>query len=319
MTTPIQAREPILEPERRIVDPHHHLFPGPTPRVYPPQALAVDLAAGHRIEATVFVECGVAYRQDGEAAFAPVGETEYAVASARGLARDGGPRVAAGIVGTADLTLEPAMVGRVLAAQVEAARGAFRGVRHRVAWTGAPRGLLLDAAFQRGFAELERAGLSFDAWLYFDQLPELAQVADRFPGTTIIVDHLGAPILRTDEPAERAEVFEIWRANLREVARRPNVVLKLGGLGMPIFRFGFDTAASPASSAALAAAWRPYFEVGLEAFGPERSMLESNYPADQPSADYATLWNALKRLAMDLAEDEKRQLFAETAERVYRL
>jgi L-fuconolactonase len=313
------GREPILEPELRIVDPHHHLFPGPTPRLYPPDMLAADLTSGHRIEATVFVECGVAYRTVGDPAFAPLGETEYVVAAARGLAAAGIPRVAAGIVGHVDLTLAPAVVGQVLAAQIEAAKGAFRGVRHRTAWSAAPRGLMLEGRFQRGFAELAAAGLSFDAWLFFDQLPELAALADRFEDAVIVADHFGAPIVQTDAFEERADVFEVWSDNVRALARRPNVRMKLGGLGMPMFRFGFDTAPKPPSSADLAQAWRPYFEVCLEAFGPGRCMFESNFPPDRESTDYATLWNAFKRLAAGLSQDEKRALFSGTAEEAYRL
>jgi predicted TIM-barrel fold metal-dependent hydrolase len=176
-----------------------------------------------------------------------------------------------------------------------------------------------EPAFLQGFAELYAAGLSFDAWLYFDQLPELCALADRFADTPIIIDHYGSPVPHRRAPADRAELFAVWRRNLCEAARRPNVAIKLGGLGMPLMRLGFDAPGTTASSEQLAAAWQPYFEVALEAFGPARAMFESNYPADRPTADYPMLWNVAKRLAAGLSEGEKDALFSGTAQRIYRL
>ena len=73
------------------------------------------------------------------------------------------------------------------------------------------------------------------------------------------------------------------------------------------------------SSEELADMWRPYVETCIDAFGPQRAMFESNYPVDKWAGSYATLWNALKRLASGASDDEKRALFAGTAARVYRV
>ena len=85
--------------------------------------------------------------------------------------------------------------------------------------------------------------------------------------------------------------------------------------------FGFDvhTGALPPSSEQLAAAWKPYIETCIEAFGPERAMFESNFPVDKGSCSYQALWNAFKRITAGASADEKNQLFKGTAARAYRL
>ena len=103
------------------------------------------------------------------------------------------------------------------------------------------------------------------------------------------------------------------------MAAHQNVVVKLGGLGMAICGFEFHKRPSLPSSAELADAWRPYIETCIELFGPRRAMFESNFPVDRVSCDYATLWNALKRLASGASADEKALLFRDVARTTYRL
>jgi predicted TIM-barrel fold metal-dependent hydrolase len=73
------------------------------------------------------------------------------------------------------------------------------------------------------------------------------------------------------------------------------------------------------TSEALAAQWKPYIETCIEAFGPNRSMFESNFPVDKFGAGYAALWNAFKRIAVGASAEEKAALFSGTAMRVYRI
>jgi Amidohydrolase len=88
----------------------------------------------------------------------------------------------------------------------------------------------------------------------------------------------------------------------------------LGGrLGMRLGGFGFHEEAEPPSSATLAAAWRPYVETCIDAFGPSRAMFESNFPVDKGSYSYPVFWNACKLLAKGASEAEKADLFAGTA------
>ena len=325
----MQDVEAILEPDLPICDPHHHLWDYPTSR-YMIEELNADAGSGHRIESTVFVECNSFYRADGPRALAPVGETEVVngVAAMSASGRFGDMRACAGIVGFADLSLG-ADVAPVLEAHIRAGGDRFRGVRHAGAWdasdavrnahTNPPRGLYGSAAFREGYARLADHGLSFEAWQFHPQLPEVTDLARAFPETVLVLDHVGGPLGIGPYEGRRAEVFEVWKADLAELAKSRNVVVKLGGLGMAICGFGFHKRETPASSEELAQAWRPYIETCIELFGPERCMFESNFPVDQVSCDYRTLWNALKRLAAGASAGEKALLFGDVARRTYSL
>jgi len=322
-------REEILEPELPIVDAHHHLWPSGYWIPYDLEAMGADLGRGHHVTDTVFVECMTSYRPDGDPALRPVGETEFVVG--KGAVQVAGPsqtRVAAAVVGWADL-MEPAQAARTLDGHIEAGRGRFRGVRFNVVWhdshdaaahggrTTAPH-MLLDPHYRAGLREVAKRGLTYDVWLFHPQLPELADTLDAVPDLTVVLDHLGGPVPDEATPAARAAIFDDWRRGLREVARRPNVVCKVGGIGMPIYGFGLRDAGRP-SSAELAALWRPYVEAAIEAFGPDRCMFESNFPVDKQSLSYDVFWNALKLLTTDYSPDERSALFSGTARRVYRL
>ena len=322
-------REEILEPDLPIVDAHHHLWPSGYWIPYDLAAMNADLGRGHNISATVFVECMTSFNADPDPALRPVGETEFVVSNAP--AAGIGPaqtRVAAGIVGWANL-MQPAEAARALDGHIEAGQGRFRGVRFNVVWhdthnatSHAGRAtvaqVLLDGQYRAGLGEVARRDLSYDVWLYHAQLPELVETLDAVPSLTFVVNHLGGPVPNEASPASRAAIFDDWRQGLHEVAKRPNVVLKLGGIGMPIYGFGFNDDTRP-SSATLAELWRPYLETAIEAFGPDRCMFESNFPIDKQSFSYDSLWNAFKLLTVDYGVDERSMLFSGTATRVYRL
>ncbi|MFI4935735.1 MAG: amidohydrolase family protein [Caulobacterales bacterium] len=321
--------EAILEPDLPICDPHHHLWDFPNSRYLLPELLA-DLESGHKVESTVFVECGSFYRASGPDEMKYVGETEF-VGGAAAMAASGryGPVLACeGIVSRADLA-QGASVEAMLQSHVRAGNGRFKGIRHAGAYdpspdirrshTSPPPGLYALPKFREGFAKLGELGLSFEAWQYHPQLGEVASLADAFPGTAILLNHVGGPLGIGPYAGKREEVFAAWRAGILDLAKRPNVFVKLGGLGMTSCGFGFHRRDPRPDSAELADAWRPYIETCIEAFGPERGMFESNFPVDGASCDYATLWNALKRLAAGASADEKAALFKDTARRFYRL
>ena len=320
--------EDVLEPERPICDPHHHLWDHPGRRYLLDELLA-DTASGHNVVATVFVECMSMYRASGEPASRPVGETEFVNGIAAMSASGGfGPtRVASGIVSFADLALGE-RVGSVLDAHL-AASPRFRGIRHAAGWeasdqvrnshTNPPPGLLGDARFRRGFAELAPRGLTFDAWLYHPQLPELTDLAKAFPDTTIVLDHFGGPLGIGPYAGRRAEVFGGWKTAIRALADCPNVVVKLGGLVMPLNGFGFHKREQPIGSVELAEATRDWYLHTIECFGVERCMFESNFPVDKVSVSYRVLWNSFKRIAAGFSAAERSALFHNTAVRVYRL
>lgn len=341
------APEAILEPDLPIVDPHHHLWdrpslPPPRPDGHPFEdvvrltprylldELRADAGSGHNVTATVYVQCGAFYRADAAPGMAPVGEVEFvngvAAMSASGIY---GPfRACDGIVGHADLLLGDGAAA-VLEAEIAAGGGRFKGIRHVNASDPDPRvlgpmshtpgGLLGDTAFRAGFSRLAPLGLSFDAWMLEPQLPELIDLARAFPDTAIILDHVGTPLGIGAYAGKRDDRYNLWLANIRELAKSTEVSVKLGGLGMPFPGFpGLDGVNRP-SSERLADLWRPYIEPCIEAFGAERCMFESNFPVDRWGCDYATLWNAFKRIAAGASDAEKAALFSGAAKRVYRL
>ena len=182
-----------------------------------------------------------------------------------------------------------------------------------------PPGLLADRTFREGFAALAPLNLSFDAWLYHPQIDELADLARAFPDTRIVMNHVGGPLAIGRYAGKRDEVFPTWAAAIRNLATCPNVVVKLGGMAMRINGFDFHEKADPPSSETLAAAWKPYVETCIEAFGAARCMFESNFPVDKGSYAYAPFWNACKILARGAGAGEKTDLFSGTAARFYRL
>lgn len=323
--------EPALEPGLPIVDPHHHLFNTEAqPLYWRREDMAQDLAGGHRVLGTVYVAAyGAGWRSDGPEPLRSVGEVERIVQlSAQPLPTPQGPcRLAAGIVSDVNLSLGDA-AAEVLDAHVAASDGRLRGVRYYTTYhdgalsrfiPNAPRQLMADAAFRRGFALLERHRLSFDALVYHTQLRELAALADAFPRTTIVLNHVGMPVGVLDFAAQRSAVRRQWEQDMRLLAQRPNVVVKVGGMGMPIFGFGFEQGERPAATQALVQAWQPLVQVCIEAFGPARCMLESNFPVDKQSCGYTQLWNAFKLATGGLSASERKWLFYGAACQAYRL
>ncbi len=318
--------EAAIEPELPIIDAHHHMWDRP-PEHYGLYELLEEFGQGHDVLASVFVECTAMFKADGPEALRPVGETEYvngvAAMSASGIY--GFSRVCAAIVGYADLRAGAA-VRAVLEAHIRAGGGRFRGVRQQAQFDAAlgsmarrkpPEGLLADPDFRAGFAALAPLGLRFDAYLYGSQIDELRDLARAFPDTTIILNHLGAPLLMGPYAARREAVFLAWREAMKRLAACGNVVVKLGGLGMMGFGFDFHLRDNPPSSDELAEAWRPFIEPCLRDFGPERCMFESNFPVDKQSYSYPVLWNAFKKLTTHLPAAERARLFYGTAREVY--
>jgi L-fuconolactonase len=319
--------EEIIDPTLPIIDAHHHLWEVRGYN-YLLDDLLADLDSGHNVEATVFVQCGYAYRSAGPEHLRPAGETERIAAIGDEAARRRPAcRINAAIIGFADLRLG-AEVDAVLEEHIGAAAGRFRGIRMISALDDAvtrhllpppPKKLLADPAFRAGFARLSRFNLSFDAWLFHPQIPELTDLARAFPDIPIAVNHMGG-ILGIGPYRNAPEaVFQFWRRSILELSRHSNVHVKLGGLGLSVSGRDYHLAPLPAASGELANDWRPYIETCIDAFGVNRCMFESNFPVDKAACSYAVLWNAFKRLTASASAAEKAALFHDTAQRFYRL
>ena len=325
------ASEPALEPGLPIVDAHHHLFGTASDKLYyRREDMERDLASGHKIVGTMYIAAyGAGWRTSGPEAMRSVGEVERIVSlSETPLNTPQGPcRMGAGIVSDVDLNLADE-VDEVLRAHVDAGKGKLRGVRFYATYHDSDLKKLIpnarpnnmaDAGFRRSFALLDRYGLSFDALIYHTQLRELASLADAFPRTTIVLNHVGMPVGVLGFESQKAAVRQEWERDMRALAARPNVRVKVGGMGMPIFGFGFEYGPKPASTQSLVQAWKPLIDVCLEAFGPARCMLESNFPVDKQSCGYGQLWNAFKQATSSLSPSERQALFYRTACQTYRL
>jgi predicted TIM-barrel fold metal-dependent hydrolase len=323
--------EDVVDPHRIIVDAHHHLWDRPGARYMLEEFLTDVDDAGHAIAATVYVECRSMYRREGPANRRSIGEVEFAsdVAKASEASRDASIRVCSGIVGRTDFRALGNEAEEILGSLIEKGNGGLRGIRQSSNWTDdkeispaiddRPRYLLLDEEFRRGFSWLSWFGLSFDAFLFHPQIPDLIDLAHTFPDTTIVVNHLGGPIGIVRGGSLQKCAFDHWQLLIKELAKCPNVSIKLGGLGMKYSGFEFYSRISPLTSDQVAEAWRPLVETAIEAFGVKRSMFESNFPPDKGSCGYRILWNAFKKITMSYSEDEKNDLFSGTAKECYRL
>jgi predicted TIM-barrel fold metal-dependent hydrolase len=322
-------QEAIIDPHIPIVDAHHHLWDRPDNR-YLTDELVADTGNGHNIVSTVFVQCRSMLRLSGPIAMRPVGEVEFVngVAAMGASGTYGDAKLCEAIVGGADLTLIEDL-DRVLETMLAISGGRLRGIRNPVAWhpheavrsspATPPWDLMRQDVFRQGVARLGRYNLSLDVWAYHTQLDDVYALAKGIPDVKVVIDHFGGPVGVGPHAGQRAQVQGVWAKNMARLAELPNTYVKLGGAGMPVFGFDFVTADLPPSSEQLADAWRPYFEVCVEAFGARRCMFESNFPVDKGMFSYNTLWNAFKRLAAQVSSTERSSLFSGTAQTVYRL
>ena len=322
-----QIQEEAVDPSRSIVDPHHHLWDrgGST---YLAAQLQADTAATHNITQTVFVECLAEYRNTGPEGLRPLGETEFVVTQAAEARQSGGSTIA-GIVAFADLSLGAA-VEEILIEHEQLGRGLFRGVRHGTAWDPSDEvrnahsrpseSLLSDPSFREGLSTLADMGHTFDAWLYHPQLHELVDVARACPEATIIVNHLGGPLGIGPYAGHRDEIRPIWRSYLTELAACPNIVMKLGGVGLDsYFGMGWTDRTIPPTSDLVVDFWGSDVRWCIDEFGPDRCMFESNYPVDRQTCSYPVLWNSFQKMTADYDDAEQDALFSGTARRVYRI
>tara|TARA_Y100000991_G_scaffold214129_1_gene201207 strand:+ start:324 stop:1352 length:1029 start_codon:yes stop_codon:yes gene_type:complete len=329
-----QISEEIIDPEQRIIDPHHHLWPGVSSdssensNQYLLEDLWADTSSGHNVTNTVFIDCSQCYWNSTDQALNPVGETEFVKKIADESKADPKQATISGIVGHVDMLLG-FETERVLEKHLEIGQELFKGIRHAGGWDPHPdvrnshhdacEGLYLQPNFLDGLQTLAKLGYVFEAWQYHHQIPQITELAKQFPDLVIILNHFSGPLGIGPYENKQADIFPQWQKDLKELSLHENVFAKLGGLAMPVNGFGFHIQDKPPTSDEFILKQKAYYETALEYFTPKRCMFESNFPVDKASISYSVLWNAFKKLATSYSASEKDQLFYKTASTVYRI
>jgi predicted TIM-barrel fold metal-dependent hydrolase len=323
-----QVKEDIVDPDRPIIDTHHHLWDTPSPwGRYVLEDLWADTESGHNVEKTVFIDCRASYRACGPEHLRPVGETEFVTGIARASAGDPDRATIAAIVSHANMMLGAA-VAEVLEAHEAAGAGLFRGIRHAGPYDDT--GTLSNPGrgrpcpygqndFREGVRTLGRMGYTYDTWHFHHQNRDYLALARAVPETTMILDHFGTPLGVGAYAGKQNEIFAQWKKDIAAIAECRNVYAKLGGLAMPDNGFGWHERDTPPTSDEFAEAQKRYYLHTIECFGPDRCMFESNFPVDKLSVSYHVMWNGMKKIVADFSEQEKHAMFYGTAEKVYRL
>ena len=319
------GQEPPVDSEQRIIDPHHHLWERGGSR-YRAEELSEDTSRGHTVTDTVFVECLANYRKEAQKELRSIGETEFVVDESVRSKELKGCNIS-GIVAFLDLSLGD-KVGDLIEAHQELAGQMLKGIRHATAWSSdadipishskPSEGLMTDKTFIDGVRSLGTRNLSFDAWMYFDQLHELHGLAKEAPNTRIIINHLGAPLNLGKWKKKQDNVQAIWKSELQKLAKLENVYLKIGGIGMEnYFGTNWVSRTHPPSSDEVVTVWNERILWCIETFGTEKCMFESNYPVDRQTLPYSVIWNTFQKIVQTFTASEKDDLFWVTARSVY--
>ncbi|KQU50624.1 thioesterase [Bosea sp. Leaf344] len=226
----------------------------------------------------------------------PIGEMAWATEVAQATGR---PDAAIG-----QIWLDREDVGAVIAAY----RGMelVKSVRHKPAATSraehhpryAAKGSMRDPRWRDGYAMLGQAGLHFDLQTPWWHLDEAAELAADMPQTLIILNHAGLPADRS------AEGLRAWRAALDRLARQPNVVAKISGIGVPGQAWTLELQ-------------QPVVDGVIAAFGVERCAFASNYPVDGLCAPFGTIFEVFKAATRRFAPEQRLALFHDNAARWY--
>ena len=333
-----RIREDIIDPEQRIIDPHHHLWPKTTEGSANVKRLRLynymledfwqDTSSGHNVTDSVYIECSEFFWSSEKEHLNPVGETEHIKGLAQLSQKNSTKTSISGIIGHANLLLGKD-VNEVLERHIDIGGNLFKGIRHAGSWDPSdninnshhnpPRDMYLMKGFGEGVKALRNKSLVFEAWQYHHQLTQVVHLARNNPDLVIVLDHFSGPLGVGSYATKKEEVYDNWRKDLRELSRCDNVFAKLGGLAMPVNGLGFETNLNPPTSNEFMSNQRQFYLTTIDFFGTERCMFESNFPVDKYSVSYHVLWNAFKNLVKDFSQTEKDHLFFKTASNVYNI
>ena len=320
-------QEATLEPERPIVDPHHHFWPGE--QHYLLEDLWLDTDSGHNIKKTVFIECSQEFLKTGDTDFAPVGETIFVKKISDEARKEKHKTQIEGIVGHVNLLIGPEKTHEVLTSHLKEGGNLFKGIRHAGGWDhhselsnshhSPPENMYSNEIFIESLNELINLNLSFEAWQYHHQINQVTKMAETLPDLKIVLNHFSGPIGIGPYANKKDEIFEIWKKDITQLAKHTNVYAKLGGLAMPINGYEFHKQKLPPTSDQIVNSQRRYYDYLISCFGPERCMFESNFPVDKQSASYNIIWNAFKKMSSGHTNSDKDLMFFNTAESFYKL
>ena len=333
-----RIREDVIDPEQRIIDPHHHLWPKTTEGSANVKRLRLynymledfwqDTSSGHNVTDSVYIECSEFFWNSEKEHLNPVGETEHIKGLAKLSHKNSTKTSISGIIGHANLLLGKD-VNEVLERHIDIGGNLFKGIRHAGSWDPSdkinnshhnpPRDMYLMKEFGEGVKALRNKSLVFEAWQYHHQLTQVVHLARNNPDLVIVLDHFSGPLGVDSYATKKEEVYDNWKKDLKELSRCDNVFAKLGGLAMPVNGLGFETNPNPPTSNEFMSIQRQFYLTTIDFFGTERCMFESNFPVDKYSVSYHVLWNAFKNLVKDFSQTEKDHLFFKTASNVYNI
>jgi predicted TIM-barrel fold metal-dependent hydrolase len=157
-----------------------------------------------------------------------------------------------------------------------------------------------NAQFEASLSELAKRGLVFDLDCEWQNMGAARALAERHPDLQIVLEHIGFPRRRDDD------YYQPWRAAMLDLGKSPNVVCKVSGVGMTDQRGAYVD-------------FEPWLETCLEAFGPKKSVVGSNWPLDRLVSSYDAIMDMYRQLASQLTATEQASFLSENARHIYRL
>ncbi len=216
-----------------------------------------------------------------------------------------------------------------------AASPLFRGIRCMAAHHTDPgvhgysayTDIYRNPIFLKRFEKLACYGLSFDAWAFSTQLPDVTFLAKQFPEIPLVIDHLATPVgifgpvgrTTGQTSAQRAGILNQWKDDLAALAELPHVHAKVSGLLMPVLGHTFHKRHELASVDMIMNLLGPLVEHACEVFGPKRLIFASNFPMDKVTARLPDIIEAYAQLIAPHGEAALKAVFRENAIRFYDL
>jgi predicted TIM-barrel fold metal-dependent hydrolase len=156
----------------------------------------------------------------------------------------------------------------------------------------------INSHYEKALSFLSDNNLVFDLDCEWQNMAEATKLAQRHPNLKIVLEHIGFPRKRDDQ------YFENWKQAINELATAPNVVMKLSGIGMTDPRFTKESL-------------RKWAESSLEAFGPDRCVMGSNWPVDRLFSSYATIIEFMRDYISGLSQSEQEKICSTNALKIY--